>query len=256
MGRFLVSIALMALIVLGATSIGAEPPAPETGDAEWPAPVDTSMPFYWVGIDQLEWRGNDGPDEFRWDLQGWWGTDGNKLWVKSEGTQTTSGTSNGDAEAQLLYSRMIASYWDAQIGVRQDFLFGSGPDRERTFAVLGLQGLAPYWFEVEPSLFISDEGDVSFRLMTTYDMYVTQRFVAQPRFELNAAAQDARKFGVESGVNDFELGLRLRYELRREIAPYIGINWLRKVGDTADLARSEGEDVDLLGFVAGIRIQF
>lgn len=254
-GRSAVFLAIGVLGLLCA-AIAAADPDPSSGDAEWPPPIDPSLRFYWLGIDQLEWRGNDGQDLFRWDLQGWWGSDQNKLWMKSEGERSTEGRSSGDAEIQLLYSRMVAPYWDVQLGVRQDFLFGAGPDRERTFAVLGLQGLAPYWFEVEPALFVSDDGDVSLRLTGTYDLYVTQRLVAQPRFELNAAFQDARKFGVESGVNDVELGLRLRYEIRREFAPYVGINWQRLVGDTEDLARREGEDVDVLGFVAGVRIQF
>lgn len=132
----------------------------------------------------------------------------------------------------------------------------SGPDRARTFAVIGVQGLAPYWFEVTPALFISDDGDVSARLTASYDLLFTQRFIVQSRIEVNAAAQDARKFGVESGFNDVELGLRFRYEIRREFAPYIGVNWLRKLGDTADLAREEGDDVDALGVVVGFRLWF
>ena len=249
-------VALAVALVLSATCASAQASDPTEIPADWPAPVDTSMRFYWLGIDQLEWRGNDGPDALRWDLQGWWGTDRHKAWLKSEGEQSTEGPSAGDAEVQLLYSRMIAPFWDAQIGVRQDFLFGAGPNRERTFGVLGLQGLARYWFELEPSLFVSDDGDVSFRLAGTYDLYVTQRLVAQPRLELNAAASDASRFGIESGVNDIELGLRLRYEIRREFAPYLGVNWLRRLGDTADLARNEGEEIDVVGVVVGIRIQF
>lgn len=248
--------ALAVALVLSATCTLAQTSDPTEIPADWPPPLDTSMRFYWLGIDQLEWRGNDGADAFRWDLQGWWGTDRHKAWLKSEGERSTEGPSAGDAEVQLLYSRMIAPFWDAQIGVRQDFLFGAGPNRERTFGVLGVQGLARYWFELEPSLFVSDDGDVSFRLTGTYDLYVTQRLVAQPRLELNAAASDARRFGIESGVNDIELGLRLRYEIRREFAPYLGVNWLRRLGDTADLARTEGEDIDVLGGVVGIRIQF
>ncbi len=159
-------------------------------------------------------------------------------------------------ESLARLSRTFAPFWDLQVEVRQDVLFGSGPDRDRTFAVLGVEGLAPYWFEVTPALFISDDGDVSTRFTATYDLLLTQRLIAQPRVEVNAAAQDARKYGVESGFNDVELGLRLRYEIRRELAPYIGVSWLRKLGDTADLAREEGDDVDALGVVVGIRVWF
>jgi copper resistance protein B len=252
---FLRTLAGFVSVLAVLSALNAHATAPEEPHPDWPAPMESSMKFYSMQFDQLEWRVNDGADEFRWDLQGWWGTDENKLWLKSEGEANTSGASGGDAEFQLLYSRMISPYWDAQVGIRQDVLFGGGT-RQRTFAVLGLEGLAPFWFDVEPALFISDDGDVSFRLTTTYDLYVTQRLVAQPRFEMNAAAQDARKFGVESGVNDVELGLRLRYEIRREFAPYVGVHWSRQLGDTADLARSEGEDVGVIGFVLGVRIGF
>lgn len=261
-GRWLVVMILVAPRVVAADvqapskAVVVESSGEPDDRSDWPPPMETFMPFYWLGIDQLEWRGNDGVDEFRWDLQGWWGIDENKLWLKSEGEQTTSGASSADAEIQILYSRMVSAYWDVQVGARQDFLFGSDPDRERTFAVLAVEGLAPLWFEIEPSLFVSDAGDVSFRVTTTYDIYVTQRLVAQPRFELNAAVQDASKFGVQRGVNDVELGLRVRYEIRREFAPYIGLNWLRQLGNTANLARRKAEDVDLLGVVVGLRIQY
>lgn len=222
----------------------------------WPEPVADSSLRYFALADQLEFRRNDGDDLSRWDAEGWVGGDYHKLWLKTEGENRTSGPSGGDAEFQLLYGRTFAAFWDLQLGIREDVLFGSGRNRRRTLAVLGLEGLAPYWFEVTPALFISDDGDVSARLTATYDLLFTQRLIAQPRFEVNLAVQGAPTFGIESGVNDIELGLRLRYEIRREFAPYIGVNWLRKLGDTADLAREEGEDVDALGVVVGIRIWF
>ncbi len=250
-------VAVVLLLCVSDARAGDAPPT-DAGvpEADWPEPMDTSMTFYWLQLDQLEWRLNDGPDVFRWDLQGWWGSDENKLWLKSEGEQNTTGRSGGDAEIQLLYSRMISSFFDAQLGLREDILNGPGEDRERTFAVLGFEGLAPYWFEVEPAVYVSHKGDVSFRLTSSYELNLTQRLVAQPRLEVNAAVQKVRNFGVGSGINDVELGLRLRYEVRREIAPYVGINWLRLVGDTADLARDDEEDRDVLSFVAGVRFQF
>jgi len=248
----------MSLVALGLSlsPVGATAETPAGAPTDWPEPILDSNLRYFVLVDQLEFRGNDGDDLVRWDSEGWLGGDYNKLWFKTEGEVRTSGPSGGDAEFQILYGRTFAPFWDFQVGVRQDVLFGSGPDRERTFAVLGVEGLAPYWFEVTPALFISDDGDVSVRFTATYDLLFTQRLIAQPRIEVNAAAQDARKFGVESGFNDIELALRLRYEIRREFATYIGVNWLRKLGDTADLAREEGEDVDALGVVVGIRLWF
>lgn len=224
------------------------PELPKTGH-------DSTLNFLVIG-DQLEFRANDGVDQFRWDVQAWVGGDYDRVWIKTEGEKSTSGPSNGDAELQVLYGRLVSPFWDLQVGIRQDAVFGSGPNRDRTFAVLGVEGLAPYWFEVTPALFVSDDGDVSARVTATYDLLFTQRLIAQSRFEVNAAVQDARNFGIESGFNDVELGLRIRYELRREFAPYIGVNWLRQLGDTAELARDEGDDDELLGLVAGVRFWF
>ncbi len=252
----LVPAVLIVLSVLSGRGAWAAEDNPAGAPAVWPRPIPDSPLRYFVLGDQLEFRANDGDDLLRWDAEGWVGGDYNRLWLKTEGERRTSGPSGGDAEVQLLYGRAIAPFWDLQIGVRQDVQFGSGPDRERTFAAIGVEGLAPYWFELTPTLFISDAGDVSARLTGTYDLLLTQRLVLQPRLELNAAVQDARRFGVRSGFNDIELGLRLRYEIRREFAPYIGVNWLRKLGNTADLAREEGDDVDALGFVVGLRLWF
>lgn len=212
--------------------------------------------FYFLNVDQLEQRFQDGSNIARWDLEGNVGGDTNRLWYRSEGAARTSGSSGGDAELQLLYSRHVFPYWDFQIGVRQDVVFGAGADRERTLAVIGVDGLAPYWFEVEPFLFISDKGDISARVTTTWDVFLTQRLIAQPRFEINAASNGAPAFGIKSGVNDVELGLRLRYEFLRELAPYVGVSWIRKLGGTADLARDEGEGAGTLAFVAGVRLWF
>ncbi len=134
--------------------------------------------------------------------------------------------------------------------------YGEGEEHVRVQAVIGLQGLAPYWFELEPSVFVSQDGDVSARLTATYDMFVTQRLIAEPRIEANAALQDVPDFGVGSGLNDLELGFRLRYELRREYAPYLGVNWVRRFAGAADLARQAGEAVSDVSLVGGIRAWF
>jgi copper resistance protein B len=249
------ALAIALFVSLLAGSAAGEDAATGAPD-DWPPPMEHPLFQYFLLFDQLEYRLDDGDDLARWEVEGWLGGDYDKVWIKTEGETRTSGPSGGDAEVQLLYGRTFSPFWDFQVGVRQDFVFGAGPDRHRTFAVLGVEGLAPYWFELSPALFVSDDGDVSARLTATYDLLFTQRLVAEPRFELNVAVQDAKKFGVEQGFNDVELGLRLRYELRREFAPYVGVNWLRKLGDTADLARREGEDTSVVGFVAGLRIWF
>jgi copper resistance protein B len=207
-------------------------------------------------VDQLEYRSEEGVDRLRWDIEGWAGGDTNRVWLRTEGENAAAGADGGDLEVQLYYGRHVAPYWDLLIGVRQDVVFGSGRNRDRTFAVVSLEGLSPYRFELEPSLFVSDSGDLSARFTATTDWFLTQRLVAQPRFEINVAASGARGFGVRSGVNDVELGLRLRYEIRREAAPYVGVSWVRRVGDTADLARSRGEGESDLAFVAGMRFWF
>jgi copper resistance protein B len=211
---------------------------------------------YFVLVDQLEFRANDGEDLVAWEVEGWLGGDYNRVWVRSEGDRRVSGASGGESELEILYGRLLAPFWDLRIGVRQDVLSDSGHDRGRTFASIGVAGLAPYRFQIEPTLYVSDDGDVSARLEATYDLLLTQRLVLQSRFEVDVAATSADEFGIGSGVNDVELGLRLRYEFRREVAPYIGVSWSRKFGNTADLARDEGEDIDSLGLVAGVRLWF
>ncbi len=222
-----------------------------------PEPVEDSMIHNFLRFELLEYRAYDsGPATLTWDFVGWTGGDYNRLWVKTEGEWRTSGERGGEAEAQLLYGRMIAPFWDFQAGVRYDLFSGAGFDRSRGFAVIGLQGLAPYRFEFEPALFISQDGDLSARLTASYDMLLTQRLVLQPRLELDAALQSAEKFGVGEGFNSVGLGLRLRYEITREFAPYIGVHWLRRFGETADISRRGGGDVDELAFVVGVRLSF
>lgn len=202
--------------------------------------------------DEFEYRaGDDGDDSFNWDVQGWIGGDYRKLWLKSEGETAVPGHLE-DAETQLLYSRLLTDFFDIQAGIRYDFQ----PRPQRGFAVLGLHGLAPYYIEMDAAVFVSDEGEVSARLEAEYELLLTQRLVLQPSFETNMAVQDVSERGIGSGINDIELGLRLRYEVRREFAPYIGINWERELGETADLARDDGEDDDALSLVAGIRFWF
>lgn len=235
------------------------PTAPVTGQPPhlaqgWAPPVEDRMKFNYVLVDRLEFSSGDAADALSLDAEGWYGGDKNKFWWKAEGTSQLSGRSEGEGEVQALYSRLVAPFWNFQTGLRYDRTWGAGSDRGRTFAVFGFEGLAPYWFELEPTLFVSEHGDISARLAATYDVLLTQRLILQPRFDLNAALQDAPKFGVGSGLNNVELGLRLRYEIRREFAPYVGLTWTRQTGQTADLSRAAGDPVDDFRFVLGLRL--
>ncbi len=204
-----------------------------------------------LSFNLAEYQARAGADGFRWDGEGWYGGDINRLTVKTEG-EGVFGTGIETAEVQLLYSRAIDPYFNLQAGVRQDW--GKGP--RRTYATVGFEGLAPYWFEVEGALFVSNKGDVLGRVSGYYDQRITQRLVLQPRAEFNFAAQTIRESDVGSGLSDVELGLRLRYEVVKEFAPYIGVEWARKAGNTARFARAKGEDPNVTNFVAGIRFWF
>jgi copper resistance protein B len=221
----------------------------------WPDPHPAET-YAMLLFDQLEYAASDGADLLRWDVDGWIGGDEQRLVLKSEGERNANGESEGDLELQLLYARPLTPFWQLQVGVRQDVLYGSGPNEERTSAVIGLEGTAPQWIDLEPMLFVSDEGDTSLRIEATHDLYVTQRWVAQSRLELEAAFSNATRFGVKSGLNDLELGLRLRYEVRRELAPYLGLTWTRKLGNTKDLARRQGDEVDDFSLLLGLRFWF
>ena len=204
-----------------------------------------------VSLSLAEYQARKGRDGFRWEGEGWYGGDIHRLTIKSEG-ETGFGEGVEAAEAQLLYSRAIGPYFNAQAGVRQDF--GHGPDR--THAVIGFEGLAPYWFEVEGALFLSDKGDLTARIEGSYDQRITQRLIVQPMAEMNFAVQDVPENAIGAGLSDIELGLRLRYEIVREFAPYVGVEWARKVGDTARFARADGEDTNIVSFVAGVKLWF
>lgn len=219
---------------------------------EWPEPIDDHPVIPFFLLDRLEYRWNDaGADARVWDAQGWIGGDWNRFWFKTEGTDLASGGTE-EAEVQALYARLIAPFWYLQAGLRHD----AEPEPTLTFAVLGAQGLAPYWFDVEATAFVSDDGDVSARVEAEYELLFTQRLILQPRLETNFAASEVEEVGVGQGINDLQLGLRLHYEIKREFAPYIGITWTRKVGETADLAKREGKEREDTAVIAGVRLWY
>lgn len=207
--------------------------------------------FNQVLLNLAEYQFRNGRDGYRWDGEAWFGGDINRLFVKSEG-EGAFREGIESAEVQALYSRAIGPYFNLQAGVRQDL----GPSPKRTYATVGVEGLAPGFFELEGALFLSNKGDVLGRLEGYYDQRVTQRLVLQPRAELNFAAQDVPENRIGSGLSNAELGLRLRYEIRREFAPYIGVSWDRRFGDTARYARAEGDKATSKSIVAGVRMWF
>jgi len=209
------------------------------------------MTYSQLMIDRLEYRALSGGDGYHWEGEGWIGGDVNRLAIKSEGEGETGGRLES-AELQLLYSRAIDPWWNIVGGMRQDFR----PRPERTYATIGIEGLAPYWFEVEGQLFVSTRGDAHARLEASYDQRITQRLILQPAMEVNIAAQDVPELGIGSGLSDIELGLRLRYEFAREFAPYVGVNWERKLGDTARYAQRVGDDPAATSLVMGLRFWF
>lgn len=228
----------------------------EINRKNWPSPVKDNRVFWFLLVDQLEVQTVDGPTTLNWDAIGWVGGDFRRFWLETEGDVGFSENNGGEAEVQALYGQLISPFWDLQAGLRYDRLYGPGPDQGRAFAVLGVQGLAPYLFEVDASLFVSEDGDVSARLTGEYDLLLTQKLVLQPSAEINLAAQRVENFGVGSGLNDIELGLRLRYEINRKLAPYVGINWQRKFFETADLAKKEGDSIGDFSVLAGVRLLF
>jgi copper resistance protein B len=195
----------------------------------------------------LEYQSRNGESGYRWEGEGWFGGDINRLVIKSEGEGDRNAVEAG--EVQALYSRAVGPYTDIQVGVRHDLK----PSPSRTFLAVGFESLLPYWFETQGALFVGDQGQVLGRIEGSYDFLLTQRLALQPRAELNFASQNDAATGTGSGLSDAELGLRLRYEIKREFAPYVGVSWERRFGDTADFARSAGQRVETTSFVVGLR---
>ena len=234
---------------------------PRAADAIWGADAMSAsrkelrqthgdFPVFWFQGDRLEAQVRDGADGYLWDVQGYFGGPTSRLWFKSEG-EGAFGEKIENAELQALWSRAIAPFWDLQLGVRQDV---AGPDT--THAVIGIQGLAPYMFEVDAALFVSHRGDVTARIEAELDQRISRRLILQPRAEVNLAAQDNARLGIGAGPDSVEAGVRLRYEIIREFAPYIGIEQSWRIGNGADFARAASEDPSVTNYVIGIRFWF
>jgi copper resistance protein B len=208
------------------------------------------FPVAWFQADRLELRVHEGADGYLWDLQGYIGGPTSKLWLKSEG-EGAFGEPTEHAEVQALWSRAVAPFWDLQLGLRQDL---AGP--ATSHAVIGVQGHAPYMFEVDAALFVSHRGHVTARIEAELDQRVTQRLILQPRVEASLSAQDIPQLGVGAGLDQVELGLRLRYEITRDFAPYVGVEQSWRTGAGARYARLAGEDPSVTSLVVGVRLQF
>lgn len=187
------------------------------------------------------------------DVISWTGGASRRLWFKADGSMATvERASHG--EYQLLYGWMLSPFWDVQVGARADLRAASSNRAARAGAVLGMQGLAPGWFELEPSLFVTSGGNLSFDLTASYDLFLTQRLVLQPRLESSVSLKDDAEFGVGRGLSSTSFGLRTRYEIRREFGPYVGVVWERGYGRSAELARLAGESAGETMIVAGLRL--
>jgi copper resistance protein B len=238
--------------------VGTRPTVPPP--QHWPPPVNDQQNRLFTLIDVLDYRpkisGGQGHDDYRWDVEGWYGGDYNRLWFKSEGQRDTAFKADYDVDVQLLYGRFIQKHYDLQMGSRVETQSFKGRNVTRGFGVIGIEGFVPYNYEFESALFIDQNGAVSARLSFTKDLLLTQRLIFQTRFETNAAVQRVEKFTTGSGLNNLEFGVRLRYEIRREFAPYVGISFDRSFGETATLVRQDGGDPTQIRFLVGVRAWF
>jgi copper resistance protein B len=214
-------------------------------------PVHDQEIFAHGMFSQLEGRWNGSNTQFRWEGQGWVGTDLDKLWIKSEGTLLSNGTLD-DGQHQFLYSRAITTYFDLQGGLRSDI--DSRPTRN--WGALGIQGLAPYFFDLELTGYASNEGHLAAKLEASYDLLLTQRLILQPQIEVNLYSKADPVRQVGAGFSDIDTGLRLRYEIDRKFAPYLGVVYEGKFGQTASFARRVSESTGDVRFAFGVRLWF
>lgn len=259
----------------GAPPPGDAAPAADTPGNAPPPPVPTDHPadaFFpiarmaqaraalsaegrWRGsallLDRLEYRAGSGHDAYAWKASGWTGSELDRLVIATEG-EGTFGEKAERIEFQALWRHAIDPYFNLEAGMRQDFR----PSPRRTYAVLGIEGLAPYWIETEAQFFLSDKGDAHARLAASHDMRLSGPLVLQPEAELNIAFQAVPELGIGPGVERLELGARLRYEIKPELAPYLGVSWERAFGGTARARRTDGEAASAVTATVGLHAFF
>lgn len=223
-----------------AEGYGFGPMRPDMGDDDY---------FGQFLVDRLEGANTDEGSAVLYDALAWYGSVYNRAWLKADGERDGEKSA---ARTELLWGHAVATFWDTQLGVRYDT--GAGPDRP--WLAFGIQGIAPYRFNVEATAYVGEEGRSAVRFETEYEWLFTQRLILQPRFETNLYGKSDPERGLGSGLSDIAVGVRLRYEIRREFAPYIGIERVQKFGGTADLARAAGNDAGETLYVAGLRFWF
>jgi len=218
--------------------------------SQMPSPVMDNEIFAHVLFNEFESRSNGAGNQFRWDGEGWIGTDWNRLWVKSEGFADSAGMGDGDHE--VLYDRPIphTRYFDAQAGIRTDL----DSDPSRVWGAVGIEGLAPYSFELAPTFYFRNDGHLAGRIDADYNIYLSQRLILQPQAEVNFYSKDDPARQIGSGFSDLDAGLRLRYTISRKFSPYIGYTYAGKYGGSADYIRAAGERTATPSFVFGVRI--
>jgi copper resistance protein B len=238
---------MLVLLAAAAAEAGQQPSQPG-----WPQVMNNDRWYGYGILNQNELRLGDGQSSYRWDGEGWYGGNLNRAWFKTEGNLGLRTGTLEEAEVQALYSRAISPFFNLQTGLRYDF----DPAPSRTYVVFGVEGLAPMFIEVGAYAFFSDGGHYAARLEADYDLWLTQRLVLQPQIEMNFSSRNDPARGIGSGLSDLDAGLRLRYEIRRQFAPYIGIAEQRVFGRTADFARTRGASTAALQFVTGLRLWY
>ena len=211
--------------------------------------MDDRRRFGKVMLDRFEWRDAD-ESTFEWAAHAWYGGDINKLWLETEGESVAGSTD--DARVEVLWDHIATAWWNTRLGLRQDF----GEGAARSWVAFGVAGLAPGFIEVEATAYVSSRERTALRLAANYDLLLTQKLVLRPELEINLYGHEDAERLIGSGLSDLELGLRLRYEFRREVAPYLGLSWSQRFGESADLARAAGVDSVDISIVAGIRAWF
>ena len=227
--------------------------------ANFPEPAPDDRLYAFMLFEQLEYRlvnDDEMDDHLGWEAQGWVGGDFHKFWWKNEGEAVFDGADEGEMETDLLYSRLITPFWNFQLGVQYANTWGEGDNEDRWSGVIALQGLAPYKFELDNSLYISEDGDFTLEVEAEYDLRITQRLVLQPLVAMGFAFQDIPERNLGTGMSSFKFDLRLRYEIRRELAPYLGIRSSFLVGETGDIAEASGQDTEQFYLMAGVRLAF
>ncbi len=229
-------------------------PPPEN----FPDPVPDDQLYVFTLFEKMEYRfaNQAGHDHLGWEAQGWIGYDYNKFWWKNEGENVFEDEDEGESEIDLLYSRLITSFWNFQIGAQFANEWSGNEYGDRWSGVIAIQGMAPYKFEVDNSLYVTEDGDVINEFEAEYDLRITQRLVLQPLFAMSISAQDIKEKGIGAGITDGKIDFRLRYEFKREFAPYIGFRYQQLLGKTENIAESSGSDTEQSFIMAGLRFAF